>query len=65
MRIVGYAYEAATHCPRCHDVRAARGGFGHGPEEEDSEGNPVHPIFDHMEDIQEGDECDTCGECME
>lgn len=45
--IVGYAYDAALHCPDC------TGGL-----KVDSEGNEVAPIF--ACDVQEGDYCDDC-----
>lgn len=62
--IVGYAYDADEHCEPCAYDR-----FGATLEDgtaEDSEGNPVHPIFaDHEpSDVWRGCYCGDCGDVI-
>lgn len=62
MRLVGYTYEASVHCPPC-----ARKAFPEGPDIvglHDSEGNPVHAIFD-IDEHDPNEACDDCGELLE
>ena len=59
--IIGYTYDADIHCPCC-----ARERFDDldSELEEDSEGNPIHPVF--AGDESEGPEvCGTCGDEIE
>jgi hypothetical protein len=60
--VVGYAYEAAHHCPECANKRFN----GKEDEEgtEDSEGNPVHAVFASDEGWTR-EACDDCGECLD
>lgn len=56
--IVGYAYDADTHCEACAFER-----FGLdllNPDTQDSEGNAVHPIHNWDESAPE----DVCGDCF-
>jgi len=55
--VIGYAYEADLHCIACTVAR-----FGHEPteEDEDSEGNPIHPLFAGDEYQAEGEYCGDC-----
>lgn len=66
--VVGYSYDADSHCPACTKAAVAKGQLYHPAlaeldengvpfDTEDSEGNPVHPIFGGGEV-----ECD-CREC--
>src|SRR5215470_9501367 len=57
--IICYTYEADAHCPSC-----ARKRFGNPNKQglEDSEGNPIHPVFDWDEVGPEGL---YCGDCFE
>jgi len=59
--ILGWAYDADIHCDDC-----ARERFGSALDDdqnppEDSEGNPVHPVFAG----DEGSEDEHCGDCGE
>lgn len=60
--IVGWAYDADTHCNDC-----ALGRFGEAAlfadDTTDGEGNPVHPIFSWSEHDNDGKE--YCGDCHE
>lgn len=71
MRIHGYTFEAAEHCPACTLTRHSAQpfaltdplGWGEGVDEHglpyaatDREGNAVHPIFDSRDSFI----CDTC-----
>lgn len=76
MRVIGYNYEADTHCVECTLKRFKAGGFSltnplnHNPgldengidyRATDEQGNAVHPIFS----TDEGDwNCGDCGECL-
>lgn len=63
--VIGYAYDADHHCPICAGMRFGVDGKGfvYG---EDSEGNPVHPVFgsDEWWNTEEED-CQrlSCGDC--
>lgn len=69
-RIIGYAYEAALHCPDCAaayyadkcDINAAYGSEHdtHGIPLQDDKGNPVNPVFSTDEPGDSGDYCDDC-----
>jgi hypothetical protein len=53
--VIGYAYEADTHC-----VKHTQQRFGRNPATAtDGEGNPVHPIFSGTSDA-EGFYCSEC-----
>lgn len=63
--IIGYAYEADTHCVSCAEER-----FGdlekaddEGREVLDDEGNEVRPIF--ASDMEDEEYCGDCGELLE
>jgi len=58
--VVGYAYEAALHCLDCAGKR-----FENPDKEglEDSEGNPIHPLF--LDQLEGGECCDDCFEPIE
>jgi hypothetical protein len=61
--VVGYTYDAALHCLDCTEDR-----FGidlDNPDNpiEDSEGNPIHPIF--LDSLEGGECCDDCFEPIE
>jgi hypothetical protein len=56
--VVGWAYEADIHCPACAMKRF--GSALENPSSEDTEGNPIHPIFAACEEA--GDYCGDCGE---
>ena len=72
MRIIAYTYDADVHCPACTAARFGTTDASftnnkgrvdeHGiPDSSvDSEGNPVHPVFD----ISEHD-FTNCGDCHE
>ena len=45
MEIIGFTYEADTHCVDCATARFP-GGLYDEPYAEDGEGNQVHPMFD-------------------
>lgn len=57
--VVGYAYEADLHCETCTRKR-----FPEADEEfsdvEDSEGNPIHPMFAGDEHDPSGEYCGDC-----
>lgn len=61
MDVVGYAYDAAMHCPSCTRKR-----FPEADDEfsnvQDSEGNDIHPVF--VGEDAEGQSCDDCGESL-
>lgn len=70
MEVVGYTYDAATHCVDC-TAKYARG-LMQGDDVEilnaienetlrDSENNPIHPIFSTDEAGDTPDHCDDCG----
>lgn len=57
-RILAWTYEADIHCASC-----ARKRFGDAldnPDTEDSEGNPLHPVYSWNMEQQE-----YCGDCLE
>lgn len=56
MRIIGYTYNADCHCVDC-----ANQYFDNVIGVVDSEGNPIHPIFDHFE---HNIVCAQCGETI-
>lgn len=58
--VVGYAYDAAMHCVPC-----ARHTFGVKLDRgcNDSEGNPVSPVF--CGEDSHGQTCDDCGESLD
>jgi len=73
MKIIGYAYMAALHCPDCAQLSAdvgilerrpplRTGTDAHGLAYDlvDREGNEVHPVFD-TDEPDAGDWCDDCG----
>lgn len=53
-KIVGHSYNASIYCLDCSEYDENLS-----DEPEDSEGNPVHPIFAGSEDAD--DECEECG----
>src|SRR5438874_13380413 len=64
MRIVGYTYDAAIHCPDCTIKQFGDQQFlkdGSDPPVYDSEGNEVHVLFDTDEAGDTPDHCDDCG----
>jgi hypothetical protein len=76
MRVIGYTYDADQHCVDCTEeyVKANNTIDGHIPnaddmdafrsgewEVDDSEGNPLHPIFDTDEAGDTPDHCSDCG----
>lgn len=72
MRIIGYNYEADTHCVICTQRRHVMQPFSsvgvnhfdehHLPENaHDNEGNPIHPIFSTDEQLEPL----YCGDCHE
>ena len=56
MRVIGYAFEADTHCPACTLER-----FPRIEGARDNEGNDVHPIFSTDEITASV----YCGECRD
>ena len=56
--VIGYAYEAALHCPDCAMKRfpLINTGFPY----HDRECNEVHPLFIWDESSDSGDYCDEC-----
>jgi hypothetical protein len=80
MRVIAYTYDADYHCIDCTKdylgtkPKANWAKFHEGEEEvEDSEGNPLHPVFDtdewYANDIYEGRKhatlsCGTCGDII-
>lgn len=55
---IGYTYEADVHCLECAYAR-----FGNtldDPQTKDSEGNPIHAIFEWDEDAPN----EVCGDCF-
>jgi hypothetical protein len=57
--VVGYAYEADTHCVGCAVER-----FGPRPHDhEDREGNPVNPIFCDDDAFEDCPHCGGTGVC--
>ena len=56
--VIGYTFEADTHCNKCTEERFDDDGHGHFYGE-DNEGNLIHPIFDQDEVL----ETMNCGEC--
>lgn len=56
MNVIGYTYEASTHCVDCTKER-----FGNDvPDDaQDIEGNFIHPLFS-TDEIYEGEFCDDC-----
>lgn len=73
IHLIGYSFEADIHCITCTLARHANRPFSNSskrldecglPESaEDSEGNPIHPIFSTDESGQDGG--DFCGDCGE
>ncbi len=65
MTIVGYAYDADTHCVVCahHTFPPKPGNHGKIFGATDHEGNPVRPIFDTDEGAAE-DHCGDCGSAL-
>jgi hypothetical protein len=61
--IVGYAYEAALHCPKCAEKRF-EGQWAEGHPGEDNEGNAPSPVFASDEEGEGGDFCDDCHESL-
>lgn len=70
MRIIGYTYEADYHCIECAKRRFVRIGIAECEEvddngilmnQEDSEGNYVHPVFS----TDEIDKDCCCGDCFD
>ena len=68
MSIIGYAYEADTHCVPCTKLRFPTPGPQ--PDEhsipmyaEDSERNPITPIFSWTEILQDV-HCGRCGDTI-
>lgn len=62
--VIGWAYDADLHCNRC-----ARERFGDRLDDdqnppEDSEGNPIHPVF-ASEEFEGTPHCGDCGEELE
>lgn len=53
-KIIGHSYDAGIYCLACSEYDENLS-----DEPEDSEGNPVHPIFAGSEDAD--DECHECG----
>lgn len=72
--IIGYAYDAAMHCPVCaqvdyvngvirgdrHDTQFAHDQYNLPERMVDREHNPVHPVFSTDEEGEGGDHCDRC-----
>ena len=66
MSIIGYAYEADTHCVNCTEKRFKTKDLDPETPIEDNEGNEIHPMFpweEHGYYTCDGDdECDQmCG----
>lgn len=55
--VIGYAYEADIHCVSCTKKRFPN--VEDNDRLEDSEGNPIHPIFAS----DEGSDSEVCGDC--
>lgn len=58
--IIGWAYDADYHCPRCAEIEFGAAGL-ESDMTQDSEGNPIQPIFLS----QEFDYQPVCGDCHE
>ena len=57
--IVAYSYDAAIHCVECTMNK-----FNNNPDNaEDSEGNPIHPVF-ASDEGWENDCCDDCSKLI-
>lgn len=59
--VVGFSYEASTHCSGCTCKRIVSGLRKGDIEVIDAEGNPIHPVFAGDEDA-DTETCDDCGE---
>ena len=59
--IVGWAYEADTHCEDCARERFGRKLDDDMTPPEDSEGNEVHPMFAGDAHDPSGEYCGDCG----
>jgi uncharacterized protein YuzB (UPF0349 family) len=60
MDVIGYTYDADTHCPACSIARFGADANGWVPEGvADSEGNEPGAIFTHSESDTPG----SCGDC--
>lgn len=75
MNVVGYQYDASVHCPDCtreyvSKIVVEQQGLSENLVDEilngeyhgftDSEGNPIHPIFDTDESGDTPESCDDC-----
>lgn len=58
--IIGWAYEADTHCPACARARFGANVAELEPCPDDSEGNPIHPMFAGDEHDPAGEWCGDC-----
>ena len=65
--IIGYAYEAAIHCPACTARRFPRLLHDAHAWIEDSEGNPITPytLDEACEAIADYDDSSACDTCLE
>ena len=63
MNVEAYTYDADVHCTSCATARFGKDGNGWVPQgAEDSEGNPVHAVFDGQCAEADWTHCGTCGE---
>ena len=60
MRVIGWTYDADVHCDACAEAR-----FGEPGAQEDTEGNPIRPIFETDEQPEGGYFCGDCGAELE
>jgi hypothetical protein len=58
--IIAYSWDAALHCPNCTYKYFSVNCPEHLETLEDSEGNPINPVF-ASDDLTELDCCDDCG----
>lgn len=61
--IIGWTYDASAHCEECAAQRFSSAQLRN-PATEDTEGNPVRPIFASDDTKPEGEYCDDCGACI-
>lgn len=60
--VIAYTFDADIYCPTCTAMRYGLNDGGWVPEEaEDSEGNPVHPVFGDAE----SDTPEHCADCRD
>jgi hypothetical protein len=60
--VIGWTYEADTHCCECARERFGDAIDNDDSPPEDNEGNEVHPMFASDEADPSGEYCGDCGE---